>query len=69
MIQLNIPIIALRAAVMLIGAILAFGYAFKYTPELNEVRNRFLYRYFFGSGLLRVWIFLWFDVVGLFPFE
>ena len=69
MIQVGIPIVALRAAVILIGAVLAFWYAFKQTPELGGVENGFIYRFFFGMGLLRGWAFLWFNMVGLFPFD
>ena len=56
-----------RLCIMAIG-LLIFGYmVFKHTPDLNEVENRFFYRLCILVVMVRGFMFLMIDMIGLFP--
>ena len=58
-----------RMTLLLLSLVIAIYMAVKTTPELNNVKDKGIYRMLYGHALLRGLAFLWFDALNLFPLE
>ena len=56
-----------RLVVMGIGALLLGHVAFRETPELNGVKNAWVYRWSYFLLMLRGWNLTFFDLLDVFP--
>ena len=62
-----ISMLVFRIIVLVIVAIGCGWAAFRCTPELDKVENKWLYRFSFWMTLTRGATFALFDMLGLFP--
>lgn len=58
-----------RILILIISIAVAYYVAFRQTPELDNVENRWVYRVSYGMLILRALGFIAFDSFGLFPLE
>jgi hypothetical protein len=56
-----------RLLLLIITLTVAMFGAFRFTPELDDVKNSFIYRVALAMMIARGLGYLWFDIFNLFP--
>lgn len=56
-----------RLLLLVLTLIFSFGGAFKFTPELDDVKSAWIYRISVAMLIARGLAYIWFDIFNLFP--